>query len=128
MFYTGRQQLLNWTSLLQIPDELISIRLCGYRVSLLGAEELAKLSRMNDIFCSLVTLIGPLYCEVVVNDVPPRVHLFLPSGRNLTEVLVSIQSCVSAAPKGSLGFDTNVDVPHETVVRVEVLTRFCFSC
>jgi len=81
--------------LYEIPNELISPRLFGYRVSLVSAEELAKRPGLNDVFASWVTSFDSLVCEVVSEDeaLLQRVHLYNDwSGQNITETVLRLYS------------------------------------
>lgn len=100
---TGKQEKLNASMLYEIPDELLRIRLYGHRVSLVGAEEVARTSGMNELFTTFVMSMNSLICEWSSEDGPQRVRLFDRDGRNILDILVALHSSIAIATKSACG-------------------------
>jgi len=109
--------------LYEIPDDLMTPPLFGYRVSLVSSEELVKRPGLNDVFASWVTSFDSLLCEVVSDDdVLPRVHLYDWSGRYITETVLRLYSkiiSVKTDPMSQLALKSQ-SINRQTEVKSKV--------
>lgn len=92
----GFQEAVNFNLVCEIPNDLLGIRLYACRVSLQGAEEVANLPGLYDIFASLVNSSESLQCEVVEIDHnnKQKVNLYDRTGRSLLNVFLSLSTIV----------------------------------
>lgn len=87
----GTQEPVSIDLICEISDELLIPRLFAYRVSLFGAEEVANLVGLNEIFTALVNSAPYLQVEVMEDDEgKQKVNLYDNTGRSIREVLASI--------------------------------------
>ena len=89
----GIQEPIDIDSIFEIPDELMEPHLFACRVSLNRVEEVAELNGLKAIFTELVKSNNSLQCEVVNNEQnDQKVDLYDHTGRNLMDILLTIQS------------------------------------
>ncbi|KAI9557906.1 hypothetical protein GHT06_014658 [Daphnia sinensis] len=88
---TGNQYQMNISMICDIPDELVEPRLCAYRVSLFGVQEVSKLCGLFEIFAAFVNSASNLQVEVV-DDAKQEVNLYDEAGRSIRDLLGAIFS------------------------------------
>lgn len=91
----GTSDVIDASQLYDIPDEFVNTRLYVSRVSLYGAEDIADLPGIEDIFKSLVASAERIQCEVAESSDKQKVNLYDQAGRSFRDILCSIHTNIT---------------------------------